>query len=190
MARLWQRHRPRVIAPLGNDTILRQTIPQIGVETADWGDEIMLGPELSVRLEPTLHWSARGILDRRHALWASFAIKTSAGTIFHIGDTGFGGGSLYSEIAARYPDIRLATLPIGAYEPRWFMHQHHVNPDEAVEIFQLLKPNKAIAHHWGTFPLSDEGIERPREALTLALTKYGIPKDRFHAIRPGEILED
>lgn len=189
MARLWRHHRPRVIAPLGNDTILRHSIPQIQIEAADWGDEITVTPGLTVRLEPTLHWSARGMLDRLHALWASFAIKTSAGTILHIGDTGFGDGSLYREIAGRHPDIRLATLPIGAYEPRWFMHPHHVNPEEAVEIFRLLNPTKAIAHHWGTFPLSDEGIERPLEALALARTKHGIPEERFHAMRPGEVQE-
>jgi L-ascorbate metabolism protein UlaG (beta-lactamase superfamily) len=189
MARLWHQHHPRIITPLGNDTILKNFIPQVRVETADWGDSITLGPQLTVRLEPTLHWSARGMLDRLHALWASFAIRTSAGTIFHIGDTGFGEGSLYREISRRHPDIRLATLPIGAYEPRWFMHPHHVNPEEAVEIFNLLKARKAIAHHWGTFPLSDEGIDHPPETLALARAKHGISEERFHAMRPGEVSE-
>jgi L-ascorbate metabolism protein UlaG (beta-lactamase superfamily) len=187
IARLWERHRPRIITPLGNDTILRQAIPQIRVETADWSDRIILGTNLTVGLEPTLHWSARGMLDRRHALWASFAIETSEGTIFHIGDTGFGDGSLYRAIAERHTDIRLATLPIGAYEPRWFMHPHHVNPEEAVKIFRFLNPRKAVAHHWGTFPLSDEGIERPLEDLAIACAKHGISQERFHAMRPGEV---
>lgn len=182
---LHRRDRPRMIMPLGNDTIVRSRDPSIRAEAYDWTARVALSDEIAVTLVPTYHWSARGALDRRMALWCSFVIETPAGKLFHIGDTGFHDGSLYDRLGAEYGPFRLAVLPIGAYEPRWFMFDNHMNPEEAVKVMLSLRAEQALGHHWGTFQLTDEGIERPLEALRLALDQAGLPEERFRAMRPG-----
>ena len=119
------------------------------------------------------------------ALWCAFVLTSPRGVHYHVGDTGFGDGALFSDVRARFGPPRLATLPIGAYEPRWFMQAQHVDPAEAVKAFTLLGAEQALGHHWGTFHLTDEGIERPVEALAAALGGAGIPAERFVALRPG-----
>jgi L-ascorbate metabolism protein UlaG (beta-lactamase superfamily) len=84
----------------------------------------------------------------------------------------------------------LALIPIGAYEPRWFMKDYHIDPAEAVKVFELCGARSAIAHHWGTFQLADEPIEAPPEALSVALRDAGVEAPRFRAVRPGEVWEE
>jgi len=83
----------------------------------------------------------------------------------------------------------MAILLIGAYEPRWFMRDHHIDPDEAVRIFQICGAERALAHHWGTFQLTDEAIDEPPQRLTAALQREGIAASLFQTKRPGEVLE-
>jgi L-ascorbate metabolism protein UlaG (beta-lactamase superfamily) len=137
--------------------------------------------------EPAHHWSARALSDRNHALWSSFVITGPGGTTYFGGDTGFGGGRHFRATAARHPRIDLALLPIGAYEPRWFMSAQHMNPAEAVEAMRLLRARQALGCHWGTFRLTDEGAERPAVDLALALKARGIEPRRFLATRPGQV---
>ena len=189
LARIWQAHQPLIVAPLGNDAILRGYDDTMHVETRDWGGAVDLGEGITVHLTPAQHWSARGVNDRRMALWCAFVLTTPQGVHYHVGDTGFGDGAIFREVRARFGPPRLATLPIGAYEPRWFMQAQHVNPAEAVEIFRIVGATQALGHHWGTFRLTDEGVERPAEALGLALDAAGIPSERFLALRPGQIWQ-
>jgi L-ascorbate metabolism protein UlaG (beta-lactamase superfamily) len=182
---LHQRDQPRMIMPLGNDTIVKARNPEIRAEAHDWNTKLALSDAVSIILAPTYHWSARGAFDRRMALWCSFVIETPSGRLFHIGDTGYHDGSLYERIGAEYGPFRLAALPIGAYEPRWFMGDNHMNPEEAVKVMLALRAEQALGHHWGTFQLTDEGIERPPEALKLALAAAGLPEERFRPMRPG-----
>ena len=177
---------PLVITPLGNDALLRGT--GLRVVTADWGGSVALG-RLRVHLEPCHHWSARGLRDRSMALWAAFVVEGPAGTLLHIGDTGFDEGRPYRDLPGRYGPLRLAILPIGAYAPRWFMQAQHQDPDEALRGFRLSGAAYGIGHHWGTFQLTDEPREAPREALAAALAAQGIPPDRFRALAPGEAWE-
>ncbi len=185
LARIHRRDRPRMIMPLGNDTIVRSRIADARVEAHDWSDRVALSDALSVTLVPTYHWSARGAFDRRMALWCSFILEADGTKVFHIGDTGYHDGSLYERLGEEYGPFDLAVLPIGAYEPRWFMSDNHMNPEEAVKVMLALKAEQAIGHHWGTFQLTDEGIERPPEALKAALAEAGLPEERFRAMRPG-----
>jgi L-ascorbate metabolism protein UlaG (beta-lactamase superfamily) len=187
VARLWQDHQPAIIAPLGNDAILKSYDDGMPVETRDWGESIDLGQGLAVHLTPANHWSARGLNDRRMALWCAFVLTSPTGVHYHVGDTGLGDGAIFREIRARFGAPRLATLPIGAYEPRWFMKPQHMNPEDAVEAFKLLEPDQALGHHWGTFRLTDEGVERPAQALEVALDAAGLTRDRFLALRPGQV---
>lgn len=187
LARLWARDRPRMATPLGNDTIIREGVPEADIWTGDWGDRTSLSATVGLNIEPSQHWSARGTRDRRHALWGSFVLDTPAGKIYAVGDTGFGDGRTFTRIAHRHPDIRVALLPIGAYSPRWFMAGQHMSPDEAVRALQLCKARTALGHHWGTFRLTAEAIDEPPRLLTRALADAGMPADRFQALRPGEV---
>ena len=160
-------------------------IPDARTEPHDWNDRLTLSDKVAVTLVPSYHWSARGAFDRRMALWCSYILETPAAKIFHIGDTGYHDGSLYRELGSQHGPFDLAVLPIGAYEPRWFMSDNHMNPDEAVKVMLALGARQAIGHHWGTFQLTDEGVERPPEALKAALAEAGLPEERFRPMRPG-----
>ena len=187
IGRLWQQFRPRIIAPLGNDTIMRGSAPELAASAVDWGQVVELGDGMRVHVEPTVHWSARGFGDRMHALWASFVLESGDTKIYCVGDTAFGDGTTFERVRRRHGRLALALLPIGAYEPRWFMRGNHMNPDEAVEAMALSGAERAFGHHWGTFRLTNEGIERPREDLAAALARRALPAERFAALRPGEV---
>jgi L-ascorbate metabolism protein UlaG (beta-lactamase superfamily) len=183
-------HRPRCVTPLGNDAIVHRRAPDMAVDTLDWHESLDLGDGFRVHLEPAVHWSARGIADRSHALWGAFVLETPAGSIYFVGDSGFGSdGEVFRNVGERHPGLRAALLPIGAYEPRWFMEGQHMNPDEAVRAFLACGAEAAIGHHWGTFQLTDEWILQPRDDLEAALVAHGVPEDTFQALRPGEVWE-
>jgi L-ascorbate metabolism protein UlaG (beta-lactamase superfamily) len=191
LSKLAKAFQPRIVTPLGNDAILRAADRDLApyLIAKDWGESVELSDRVRVTLEPTLHWSARWLNDRRMALWGNFVIETPAGRIYVCGDTGYDPDSIFPQMRAKYDGFRLALLPIGAYEPRWFMREQHMNPEEAVKVLQELGAEAAIGHHWGTFQLTDEGIERPREALAAALGGAGIDPRRFQAFRPGQVFE-
>lgn len=115
-------------------------------------------------------------------------ITSPAGVIYHIGDTGYGNGQFSKNVGKTFGPISLAHIPIGAYEPRWFMKAQHVNPQEAVQIMQDCGATRAIGHHWGTFQLTNEAIEAPEQDLTNALAAAGVSPERFQAFRPGQVL--
>jgi L-ascorbate metabolism protein UlaG (beta-lactamase superfamily) len=188
LGRLWQRFRPRIITPLGNDTIMKAEIPELVATTLDWWQSTELGGNLKIDAVPTQHWSARGTRDRMHALWASFILTGPAHVIYHVGDSGFGEGMYFREIGKRYPRIDFANLPIGAYEPRWFMRDQHMNPEDAVAALELCGAKRAVGHHWGTFKLTNEAIEAPRDALAAALAAKSIEAARFPALQPGQAV--
>jgi L-ascorbate metabolism protein UlaG (beta-lactamase superfamily) len=187
IARLWARDRPLIAAPLGNDAIVRANHPDIVVETRDWGGDVDLGNGVAAHLRPAYHWSARGLNDRRMALWCAFVLTTPAGTIYHVGDTGFGDGKIFEDVRKRFGPVKVAHLPIGAYEPRWFMEPQHMNPQDAVRAFEIIGAEQALGHHWGTFRLTNEGIEEPPADLATALQSAEIAPQRFRAMRPGEV---
>jgi L-ascorbate metabolism protein UlaG (beta-lactamase superfamily) len=187
LGRLARTCAPRLIAPLGNDAILAAGDKALRAETADWDEEIALSPDVSVWLEPAYHWSARGLFDLRMALWASFAIRTPGGTIYCIGDTAYRDGAIFRAARVKFTDIRLALLPIGAYEPAWFMQRNHVAPEEALRIFEDLGAEMAFAHHWGVFRLTDEPREEPPKRLALAMERAGIDAERFVVLPPGTV---
>ena|SRR5271170_2412478 len=187
LSRLAAAHRPRVVTPLGNDTIMRNRDPAIAAEAYDWNDRVAIGAGVAVTLVATRHWSARNLSDRNMSLWASFVIESPAGRIYFVADSGYGDGRYFRDARERHGPFRLAILPIGAYEPRWFMRDMHMNPAEAVQAFIDCGAESALAHHFGTFQLTDEAIEAPLIALDGALRAAGIPPQRFCALQPGQI---
>jgi len=182
-------HRPRIIAPLGNDAIMLDHDPKIAAEAYDWGDRIDIGDGVSVTLVPTRHWSARSLSDRNMSLWASFVIEAPAGRIYFVGDSSYGDGRIFRDVRERQGPLQLALLPIGAYEPRWFMRDQHMNPAEAVQAFRDCGAERALGHHYGTFQLTDEAIDAPLLALADALRTADILPERFRTLRPGQVWE-
>ena len=181
LKRLWQRDRPLIVTSLGNDTILRGR----GIEAIalDWGGRRRLaGAEVIV--ERNHHWGSRWGTDRNRALWSAFTVKLPGGNIFFAGDTGWGDGSWVQE-AARSGPFRFAVIPIGAYEPRDFMKTNHINPEEAVRIFEALNPTAALGVHWGTFQLTFEAIDDPPRRLAALRRQREIEPTRFAATEVG-----
>ncbi|HEV2542904.1 MAG TPA: MBL fold metallo-hydrolase, partial [Methylobacterium sp.] len=150
----------------------------------DWGGRRRLAPNVEVIVERNHHWGSRWGTDRNRALWSAFTVKLPGGNIFFAGDTGWGDGSWVREAAASGP-LRLAVIPIGAYEPRDFMKTHHVNPEEAVRIFEALRPTAALGVHWGTFQLTFEPINDPPQRLAALKRARGIPDRAFLATEVG-----
>ena len=189
LSRLAAAHRPRIITPLGNDTIMRNHDSAIAAEGYDWEQRIDIGAGLAVTAVATRHWSARNLSDRNMALWASFIIETPAGRIYFVADSGYGDGRHFRSARERHAPFRLAILPIGAYEPRWFMREQHMNPAEAVQAFIDCGAELALGHHHGTLQLTDEAIDAPLVDLADALQVAGIPSARFRTLRPGQVWE-
>jgi L-ascorbate metabolism protein UlaG (beta-lactamase superfamily) len=189
---VWQiedRFHPQFIGPLGIDSnLLRGGKVPRQITTLDWGQSKALG-DIQVHAVPTYHWSARSFGDRRKTLWCSFVITSPVGTLYHIGDTGYGTGVFSKQVKQDFGHIDLVHIPIGAYEPRWFMKDHHVNPEEAVQIFQDCGAAKAIGHHWGTFQLTNEAHDQPQKDLATALAVANIAAERFQAFRPGQAID-
>jgi L-ascorbate metabolism protein UlaG (beta-lactamase superfamily) len=187
LARLWARDRPRIVAPLGHGPTLASRDASMETTTADWDDVVDLGNGVTATLAPVHHWSARGAFDRNRALWCGYLLRGMGADVFFAGDTGFDDGRPFRRLADRHGPADLALLPIGAYEPRWFMKAQHMDPDEAAAAFALLGARQALGYHWGTFRLTDEGADRPALDLAEALRRRGIPEDRFLAVRPGQV---
>ncbi|SFI62716.1 L-ascorbate metabolism protein UlaG, beta-lactamase superfamily [Jannaschia pohangensis] len=187
LKRLHGRFGMPVLTPLGNDTIVRGDVPGIDVRAGDWGD-VLEGGGVTARLLRCHHWSARGTRDRSHALWCSFAVETPAGRILVMGDTGYDRGRPY-QAAAEHGPYRLAIIPIGAYAPRWFMEAQHQNPEEAVAGFRASGARHAMAHHWGTFQLTDEARDEPPARLRAALAAAEITPERFRVVPPGAVWD-
>jgi L-ascorbate metabolism protein UlaG (beta-lactamase superfamily) len=189
LSRLAAKFAPRVITPLGNDVTMGEADSAIKAEAFDWKDRVALRNGVAVTLVPTRHWSARGLFDRNKALWASFVLETPAGKLYIVCDSGYGDGRHFRRVAEAHGPLRLAILPIGAYEPRWFMRDQHMNPEDAVKALADCGAAQALAHHHGTFQLTDEAIDAPAIALGEALDAAKVPRERFAVLKPGQVVE-
>jgi L-ascorbate metabolism protein UlaG (beta-lactamase superfamily) len=136
---------------------------------------------------PVQHWSKRGLFDRNKSLWGGWFIQSNDLALYHAGDTGYSSDfkTTYERLGA--PDYSF--IPIGAYDPRWFMKDSHVNPEEAVQIALDLKTPHSFGMHWGTFTLTDEPVLEPPARLKEALKEQNLAPDFFISPKPGEILQ-
>jgi L-ascorbate metabolism protein UlaG (beta-lactamase superfamily) len=189
LSRLAAKFSPRVITPHGNDLSMVNADANIRAEGFDWDDRIEIGAGVAVTLVRTRHWSARGPFDRNRSLWASFLLEAPAGKIYIVCDSGYGGGRLFRRVRDAHGPLRLAILPIGAYDPRWFLQDQHMDPAEAVNALVDCGAERALASHYGTFKLTDEPIDAPVAGLHAALDEAKIPRERFVALKPGQVVE-
>jgi L-ascorbate metabolism protein UlaG (beta-lactamase superfamily) len=149
------------VVPKGVARLLRAE--NIGpVHELDWGESLSL-PGVTIHCVPALHFSSRGIYDRNMTLWCGYVIECRERLVYFAGDTAFGGH--FAQIREKFGSPRLALLPIGAYDPRWFMSPVHMAPEEAVRAHQIVAAKTSIAIHHGTFKLTDEGIDTPKQHL-------------------------
>ena len=189
LARLWKAHQPAVISPLGNDALIRKDAPDIVVQTGDWWQTFPLSDHVSATIVPAYHWSARNLGDRRFALWGGFILETPAGIVYSAGDTGYQDGKIFAEIRRRCGAPRVAILPIGAYEPRWFMTSQHADPAQAVQIAVDCGAQHLLGVHWGTFQLTDEPWDEPPQLLEKAMRERNPAALTARALLPGDIWE-
>ncbi len=173
---------PVIIAGLGNGKLL-STFGSSRHRDLDWEQGLLLGGVEFIFTE-CRHRSGRGITDQMKTLWGSFVIKTSRGHLYFAGDTGY--GPHLAATGERHGPFALSLLPIGAYEPRWFMKDVHLNPAEAVQAHLDLDSAHSIGIHFGTFQLSYEAIDQPVIELNEALADAGISGEIFRVLRPGE----
>lgn len=185
LKRLENRFHPVFIVPLGNAPLLnRYGIKKI-VEL-DWWQTYHFNKQCTFTFLPAHHWSARWLNDRNETLWGSFGININNKKIYFAGDSGY--SSHYKKIKEIWgkPGIDIALLPIGSYQPRWFMKENHLNPKEAVMAYLDLNAKQSIAIHYGTFKLGDEGIGQPIKDLELALKEYYLSSSQFIILPEGQ----
>ncbi|RKH49033.1 MBL fold metallo-hydrolase [Corallococcus llansteffanensis] len=170
----------RVVTGLGHAPIFQgEGLP---FSELDWWESTQVGP-VRVHYVPAQHWSRRGLNDANQMLWGGFVVEGSSARIYHSGDTAYFQG--FKEIGSRFPHLDAALLPIGAYDPAWFMRFQHMNPEEAVQAFEDLGALAFLAMHWGTFKLTDEPLDEPPLRLDAEWLRRGWPRDRVHVLPVG-----
>lgn len=189
---------PQFIVPLGvKKWMAAEGITR--VQQLDWWDHTTVktaSGEVEVHFTPVQHWSARGINDRRATLWGGFAVFAPDFHLYFSGDTGYSQDFL--DTRARFAERQtpalgggfdLALIAVGAYEPRWFMKEQHVNPEEAVQIHLDLAAKRSVGVHWGTFSLTDESLDQPPKDLAAARAAKGLPQEAFDVMAIGQTLK-
>ena len=172
---------PLVVTPPGNRRLVASTGIR-RVEELDWWQQSHLAP-VSITATPAHHFSARSPFDRNRALWGGFVIEAQDARIYFAGDTAY--APFFRDIGTRLGPLELALIPIGAYEPRWFMQSVHMNPEEAVQAHVELGGPASIGMHFGTFQLTTEGIDAPERELDAALRARHISPSRFRTLEYG-----
>lgn len=187
LAAIARHHQAHVVTPLGNARWIGRASRNLVIDELTWGGNILSGA-VKIHLTPAWHWSKRNLWGANTALWGAFAVEAPGGLIYFAADTGFGNGQTFTDIRSTFGPARLSLLPIGAYEPRWFMRPQHMNPDEAADAHLHLESSTSIAIHHSTVQLTDEAIDAPAMALRLAMAERGIDAARFLVPDPGETV--
>jgi L-ascorbate metabolism protein UlaG (beta-lactamase superfamily) len=171
-----------VIVGLGNGRLVGGRLP---VTELGWWDRADVGG-VRITFVPSQHWSRRRLTDSNRALWGGFVIESGGVSIYHSGDTAYFEG--FAEIGRRFPEIDAALLPIGAYDPEWFMSKQHMNPADALRAFRDLGARKVVAMHWGTFKLTDEPLDEPPALFRRGAADLGLPDGVAYVAAVGETI--
>ncbi|MCK5789961.1 MAG: MBL fold metallo-hydrolase [Ketobacter sp.] len=175
---------PRYFVPLGVKAwFVDLGIDPVRVEEMDWW-ESRTTDGATITATPTQHWSSRGLTDRYQTLWAAWRLDLADFSLWFGGDTGYNSVQ-FKETFERLGPVDMALIPIGAYAPRWFMKNNHVNPEEAIAIHNDIRSRLSIGMHWSTFQLSAEPLDEPRQRLE-AQVRYGaLNQGRFLTLPIG-----
>ncbi|HWA08186.1 MAG TPA: MBL fold metallo-hydrolase [Opitutaceae bacterium] len=184
LRRLAASHRPRVIAPLGHRSLL-ESAGLSQVAELDWWQQHAWAEDFSVTLTPARHWCRRRPGQTNHRLWGGFFLHGLETKVHFAGDSAYD-PALFRSIRERLGAPDLAMIPIGAYEPRWFMRTAHMNPAESVQVHRDLGARLSVAMHWGCWHLTDEGRDDPPRALEIARSTAGMSANEFRVLAPGE----
>ncbi len=141
---------------------------------------------LEIIAVPAQHWSKRLLESANTTLWAGWVIRSKSFRFFFAGDSGY--NSHFKEIGRTFGPFDLCAIPIGAYEPRWFMRTHHMNPREAVQVHLDVRSRKSVGIHWGTFKLTDEPLDEPPKKLANARKEKNVPEDEFEVLKHGQTI--
>jgi L-ascorbate metabolism protein UlaG (beta-lactamase superfamily) len=182
LVKLNEKFHPIFLVPLGNKALLNNQGIQHVIEM-DWWQQYKI-KNATITFLPTKHWSARWLNDKNQTLWGSYGIAVEDKKIYFAGDSGY--DEHFIEIKTKWGEPDLAFLPIGSYQPEWFMRDNHLNPEEAVKAHVDLQAKQSIAIHFNTFQLSDEAMDQPVKDLKTALIKRKIKKDEFVVLKEGE----
>lgn len=186
--KLIERDNPLIVTPLGTAHIINKR-SQHPITELNWWESHDLNPETRIVCVPARHWTSRKPGDENTSLWGGFVVRFASGSVYFAGDTGYGDGEHFRLAARHLGPFRCALLPIGAYEPRWFMKPQHMNPAEAVLAFKDLQTAYALGIHHGTFQLTDEPIDAPLQALAYALEEHSIDSKQFLTLPNGGAWE-
>jgi len=182
LRRVARRFDPLIVTPLGNGRFARR-VGFRRIEELDWWQAASTSP-LPVTLTPARHFSARTPFDRNRALWGGFVVVIGGLHLYFAGDTAY--APFFPDVRRRLGPIDLALLPIGAYEPRWFMQAVHMNPAEAVQAHIDLEASRSIGMHFGTIQLTAEGIDEPVRDLEEACRERHVAPSSFGVLGFGE----
>jgi L-ascorbate metabolism protein UlaG (beta-lactamase superfamily) len=170
------------LVPAGDEKLLKRKKIKNVYNFKWWESFDFLGFKFT--FTPVQHWSKRSLFDRNKSLWGGWFIEHKDYSFYHAGDTGYSNDFLETKLRLGSP--KYAFIPIGAYDPEWFMAESHVNPEDAVQIMLDLEAEKGFGMHWATFTLTDEDTIEPRIRLEKEIMKYkGLD---FISIAPGSII--
>jgi L-ascorbate metabolism protein UlaG (beta-lactamase superfamily) len=184
LQRLEREHRPVFLTGLGNGPFLQEH-GLTHVHEYDWWQS-HASERWRCAYVPAQHWSGRGLQGRNRTLWGGFVLEADGCRVYFAGDTGY--WRHFTTIRERCGPPDLALLPIGAYEPRWFMRDQHMDPEEAVRAHLDLGARQSLATHYGCFQLTDEAIDAPLHELERARVRHRVPPEQFVALVPGTTL--
>lgn len=183
LKKLENKFSPTFYVPLNNKHFL-ESEELSKVFEMDWWEELNFNNS-KITFVPAQHFSGRRLFDRFDTLWGGFVIEHEHFKLFFAGDTGK--SNHFEQIAKRFNDIDVSFLPIGAYEPRWFMKHMHVNPKEAYEAHLVLNSKFSLGMHFGCFQLSDESFDQPVIDLLEAI-KEKSSKNKMIAPKVGQTI--
>lgn len=185
LRQLNEKFHPHFLVPLGNAELLKGE----GIEKVtemDW-EQTFKSDNVLIDFLSIQHWSARGLFDRFETLWGAYYITIGKWKILFVGDAGY--SNEYKKIYEKKGAPDVSILPIGAYEPRWFMKTFHMNPEEAVQAHLDLKSRYSVASHFGCFQLTNEAIDQPPKDLELSLKKNALSQEQFKVLEVGQTKE-
>ena len=173
---------PMILAGRGVGAVLR-TAGLTRYTELDWNESVA-AQDARVTFLEAVHTSRRGMWDTNTTLWGSFLIDSPDGRVYFAGDTAY--GPHFRRVYDEYGAPTLSLLPIGAYEPRWFMSRMHMNPDEAVRAHLDLHSQHSIGIHFGLIDNAGESFEAPLDDLTVARRAHGVDTTDFAAPHYGQ----